>query len=208
MPLPIRAALALSLAVVLAGCLGLTGAPSGVPVLSEARLANGAVTLKPPAGYCIDARSLSDRPGGGFALIGSCASLTGEAAGVFVEPAIITISVSPAEDGGVSTDSRAFQTALGRGRILKAVSRDDLSLLQVEGGASVPPSADPRHWRGLTSVQGQILGLALYAGADSPMIGDQGMAMMIDLADTIRRDSQAAGTPAGTVAPKPANAAN
>ena len=192
----------------LGACLPTTGGPTATPVLPQAQLAGGAVVINPPPGYCIDARSLSDRPGGGFALIGSCASLTGEAAGVFVEPAIITISVSPAEDGGVSTDSRAFQTALGRGRILKALSRDDLSLLQVEGGASVPPSADPRHWRGLTSVQGQILGLALYAGADSPMIGDQGMAMMIDLADTIRRDSQAAGTPAGTVALKPANAAN
>lgn len=202
MPLPIRAALALSLAVVLAGCLGLTGAPSGVPVLSEARLANGAVTLKPPAGYCIDARSLSDRPGGGFALIGSCASLTGAATGVLAEPAIITVSTSPATDRDISTDSRAFQTALGRGRILRAINRDDgLSLLHVEGGARVPPSADPRHWRGLMLVQGQLLGLALYAGQDSPMTGDAGLRLMVELADAIRTDSGTAA--AATVASRP-----
>jgi hypothetical protein len=202
MPLPIRAALALSLAVVLAGCLGLTGALSGVPVLSEARLANGAVTLKPPAGYCIDARSLSDRPGGGFALIGSCASLTGAATGVLAEPAIITVSTSPATDRDISTDSRAFQTALGRGRILRAINRDDgLSLLHVEGGARVPPSADPRHWRGLMLVQGQLLGLALYAGQDSPMTGDAGLRLMVELADAIRTDSGTAA--AATVASRP-----
>lgn len=202
MPLPIRAALALSLAVVLAGCLGLTGAPSGVPVLSEARLANGAVTLKPPAGYCIDARSLSDRPGGGFALIGSCASLTGAATGVLAEPAIITVSTSPATDGDISTDSRAFQTVLGRGRILRAINRDDgLSLLHVEGGARVPPSADPRHWRGLMLVQGQLLGLALYAGQDSPMTGDAGLRLMVELADALRTDSGT--TAAATVASRP-----
>jgi len=202
MPLPIRAALALSLAVVLAGCLGLTGAPFDVPVLSEARLANGAVTLKPPAGYCIDARSLSDRPGGGFALIGSCASLTGAATGVLAEPAIITVSTSPATDGDISTDSRAFQTALGRGRILRAINRDDgLSLLHVEGGARVPPSADPRHWRGLMLVQGQLLGLALYARQDSPMTGDAGLRLMVELADAIRTDSGTAA--AATVASRP-----
>lgn len=185
----------------LAGCLAMTGGPSGVPVLREATLAGGAVVLKPPPGYCIDARSFSDRPGGGFALIGSCASLTGEAAGVLVEPAIITISASPAQDDAVATDSRAFQTALGRGRILKAISRNDgLSLLQVEGGSRVPPSADPRHWRGLMTVQGQVLGLALYAGIDSPMVADPGMQMMIDLADAIRSDSAAAATTAANAA--------
>jgi hypothetical protein len=202
--LPKRAVAALPLVFLLAGCLATTGGPSGVPVLSEAELADGAIVLKPPPGYCIDARSFSDRPGGGFALIGSCASLTGEASGVFVEPAIITISVSPAENGTVTTDSSTFQTALGRGKVLRAINRDDgLSLLQVEGGARVPPSADPRHWRGLTSVQGQVLGLALYAAADSPMIADQGMRMMVTLADAIRADSDAAAT----VAPRAANAA-
>lgn len=202
--MPKGAVAALPLVFLLAGCLATTGGPEGVPVLREAELAGGAIVLKPPPGYCIDARSFSDRPGGGFALIGSCASLTGQAAGVFVEPAIITISVSPAENGTVTTDSRTFQTALGRGKVLRAINRDDgLSLLHVEGGARVPPSADPRHWRGLTSVQGQVLGLALYAAADSPMIADQGMRMMVTLADTIRADSDAAAT----VAPLAANAA-
>jgi hypothetical protein len=189
----------------LAACLATTDGPAGAPVLRQATLAQGAVVLRPPPGYCIDARSFSDRPGGGFALIGSCASLTGEASGVLVEPAIITISASPAVEGAVSTDSRAFQTALGRGRIRRAVSRDDgLNLLQVEGGARVPPSADPRHWRGLMQVRGQVLGLALYAGSGSPMVGDQGMRMMITLADKIRSDSESATT----VARRPANAAN
>lgn len=194
------------LALALAGCLDTTRAPTptGAPVLREAALAGGSVVLKPPFGYCVDARSFSDRASGGFALIGSCASLTGEASGIFVEPAIITISVSPAVEGAVNTDSRAFQTALGRGQILRAINRDDgLSMLHVQGGARVPPSADPRHWRGLLAVQGQMIGLALYAGADSPMIADQGMRMMITLADGIRRDSDAAAT----VAPRPVNAA-
>jgi hypothetical protein len=165
-------------------------------------LADGAVVLRPPSGYCIDARSLSDRPRAGFALIGSCASLTGEATGVFVEPAIISISLSSAAEGATTTDSRAFQQALGRGRIIKAVSSDDLSLLQVEGGASIPPSADQRHWRGLMVVEGQVLGLALYAAQGSPMIDDQGMRLLVSLADGIRRDS-----PARTVAASPASAA-
>lgn len=189
------------LTLVLAGCLDLAGAPSGAPVLTQAELAGGTVVIRPPRGYCIDARSFRERASGGFALLGSCASLTGEATGVFVEPAIITISTTPAVEGEVSMDSRAFQTALGRGQILRAINRDDgLSLLQVNGGASIPPSADQRHWRGLMALNGQVIGLALYAGTDSPMTGDEGMRMMIALADTIRRDSAPAATPATTAA--------
>jgi hypothetical protein len=156
-------------------------------------MASGSIVIKPPRGYCIDARSFSDRPSGGFALLGSCASLTGQTTGVFVEPAIITISTTPAVEGEVSTDSRAFQIALGRGQILKAINRDDgLSLLHVNGGARIPPSADPKHWRGLMALNGQVVGLALYAATDSPMTAEAGMRMMMSLADTIRSDSAGA----------------
>lgn len=188
----LRAGLGLSLFLALAGCLQTTGGTNGAPVLRQAALAVGSVVITPPPGYCIDANSLSDRPSGGFALIGSCATLTGEATGVFVEPAIITLSVSPAQAGDMSIDSRAFQTALDRGRVIKAVSRDDLSLLQVEGGARVPPSADERHWRGLMRVGGQVVGLALYGAAEGPMSGDQGMRLLIELADAIQTQSAAA----------------
>lgn len=181
----------------LAGCLDTAGTSSGVPVLPVAELAGGTIVIKPPRGYCIDAGSFRDSTSGGFALVGSCASLTGQTTGVFVEPAIITISTSPAVEGEVSIDSRAFQTALGRGQILKAISREDgLSLLHVNGGARIPPSADPKHWRGLMALNGQVVGLALYAATDSPMTTDAGMRMMMSLADTIRSDSAAAASTA------------
>ena len=194
--------LALSLVLGLGACLELPQNTTTVPALRQAAFAGGAVVLRPPAGYCIDPRSLSDRPASGFALIGSCASLTGDATGIFVEPAIISVSLSPAVEGQTTIDSRAFQTALGRGRILRAVSNEEISLLQVEGGAGIPASADPRHWRGLMVVGGQVVGLALYAAPDSPMAGDQGMRLLIGLADGLRRDS-----PARTVAARPAPAA-
>jgi hypothetical protein len=179
------------LALCLSGCLQLGGGTSPVPVLREAELAGGNVVLRPPSGYCVDAGSVVNRAQGGFALIGSCATLTGEASGVFVEPAIITISASPIGEGGVSTDSRDFQQALGRGRILRAINREGLALLQVEGGSTVPPKADPRHWRGLMTVGDTVLGLALYGAPDSAMVSDRGMRFMLDLVDAIRRDSPA-----------------
>lgn len=198
--LSLRAGFGLSLILALAGCLQTTGGSGGAPVLRQAALAGGSVVVTPPPRYCIDANSLSDRPSGGFALIGSCATLTGEATGVFVEPAIITLSVSPAQADDMSIDSRAFQTALDRGRVIKAVSRDDLSLLQVEGGARVPPSADERHWRGLMRVGGQVVGLALYGAAEGPMSGDQGMRLLIELADAIQTQSAAAAQTAARAA--------
>lgn len=201
--LSLRAGLGLLLVLALAGCLQTGGGPGGAPVLQQAALAGGSVVITPPPGYCIDANSLSDRRGGAFALISSCATLTGEATGVFVEPAIITLSVSTVQGDDTSIDSRAFQTALDRGRVIKAVSRDDLSLLQVEGGARVPPSADERHWRGLMRVGDQVVGLALYGAAGGPMSGDQGMRLLIELADAIRTQSAAAQAVAQAAATTP-----
>ncbi|MFD1194858.1 hypothetical protein ACFQ3C_09270 [Seohaeicola saemankumensis] len=174
------------------GCLQIDGGTTATPVLRQAELAGGTVIVRPPSGYCVDAGSVVNRAQGGFALIGSCASLTGDASGVFVEPAIITISASPAGEGAVSTDSRDFQQALGRGRILRAINREGLALLQVEGGSTVPPNADQRHWRALMTVGDKVLGLALYGAPDSVMVSDRGMRLMMDLADAIRRDSPAA----------------
>lgn len=201
--LSLRAGLGLLLVLALAGCLQTGGGPGGAPVLQQAALAGGSVVITPPPGYCIDANSLSDRRGGAFALISSCATLTGEATGVFVEPAIITLSVSTVQGDDTSIDSRAFQTALDRGRVIKAVSRDDLSLLQVEGGARVPPSADERHWRGLMRVGDQVVDLALYGAAGGPMSGDQGMRLLIELADAIRTQSAAAQAVAQAAATTP-----
>ncbi len=179
------------LALFLSGCLQLDGGTTPAPVLRQAELAGGKVILRPPSGYCVDAGSVVNRAQGGFALIGSCATLTGETSGVFVEPAIITISASPVGEGGVSTDSRDFQQALGRGRILRAINREGLALLQVEGGSTVPPNADPRHWRALMTLDDTVLGLALYGAPDSVMVSDRGMRFMLDLVDAIRRDSPA-----------------
>lgn len=187
----VRFWLASFLVLSLSGCLQLGGGTSSGPVLRQAELAGGNVVLRPPAGYCVDAGSVVNRPQGGFALIGSCASLSGDSTGVFVEPAIITISASPVGEGGVSTDSRDFQQALGRGRILRAINREGLALLQVEGGATVPPNADPTHWRALMTVGNSVLGLALYAAPDSTMLSDRGMRLMLELVDAIRRDSPA-----------------
>lgn len=182
---------ALVFVLALAGCDVPDGNRSADNVLRQAAMAEGQVIVTPPAGYCIDADSLSARNGNGFALIGSCASLSGDATGVFVEPAIVTLSLSEATGEDLRTDSTAFQTALGRGRVLRAINSDDLSLLQVEGGARVPPSADQTHWRALMQVNGQVVGLALYAAEDGAMTGDQGMAFLVELAAAIRRDSPA-----------------
>lgn len=182
----------LVLLLALAGCDVPGSSTPDVAVLRRVALAEGQVIVTPPAGYCVDAASLRADDGTSFALIGSCASLTGDASGIFVEPAIITLSLSQATSTDLTIDSTAFQTALGRGRVLRAINSDDLSLLQVEGGARIPPSASPVHWRALMQLNGQVVGLALYGAADGTMTGDQGMAFLLELIDAIRRDSPAA----------------
>ena len=93
----------------------------------EEELAGGKVVVAPPRGYCVDPRSLRKGLTGGFALIASCNSLTGDYSGADVEPVLMTVQVQP---GLLTRDlpgADDMATAMAPARALRKVDGDGLT---------------------------------------------------------------------------------
>ncbi len=208
---PLRPALAFCAVAALAGCqdtlslLSAGGATAGeagraVPVTRRAELGGGTVVVVPPAGYCLDKSSIANRAGGGFALIASCESLTGRPAGLLVEPAVITVSVSRPGGSGNQPEAELLAQALPDTAPLRAANGDGLTIVHVAGQDGALPGArgDTRHWRGAMSVNGRLVGLAVYGAAGSAIAGAEGERLLVAQAELIRDQSptRAAAPPA------------
>ncbi|MCM2563412.1 hypothetical protein M8756_14415 [Lutimaribacter sp. EGI FJ00015] len=188
--------------VTLAGCLeGLPVAGAGsqtageagraVPVTRRTELGGGSVVIVPPAGYCLDKSSISDRVGGAFALIASCESLTGRMGGVLVEPAVITVSVSGKREDRDQPEAAVLAQALPDAAALRETNGDGLTVVQVadDTGPLQGASSDTRHWRGAMVVNDRLVGLAVYGAPDSAIAGDSGERLLVALAESIRENS-------------------
>ena len=199
----LRPALAVCALSVLPGCMGetgglgfLTAAPSAgtgqaVPIARNARLGGGAVVIVPQRGYCVDRSSITDASGGGFALIASCESLTGRLGTTQVDPAVITVSVSPPQRGRVQPEAQVLSGVLPDGVAVRQNNGDGLTVVQVEGtGGALPGErGDTRHWRAVMVVNDRLVGLALYGAPGSAVAGAKGERLLIGLAESIRKNS-------------------
>ena len=149
-------------------------------------LAGGKVVVAPPRGYCVDPRSLRKGLTGGFALIASCNSLTGDYSGADVEPVLMTVQVQP---GLLTRDlpgADDMATAMAPARALRKVDGDGLTLVQLDrGGDKELPAGDPRHWRGAMLINGYLVGLALYAPKGSALAGSNGQRLILQLAENL-----------------------
>lgn len=155
--------------------------------VTSTQLAGGRITVSGPQGYCIDASTLRRTPTGGFAAIASCNILSGGTNGPIVEPVLLTVSVSPSPGAAPSPSdlAAALQTELLQNRELSAVTAGQMAT----GGATAFQGSDPRHWRGAFLIGGDLVGLALYAPAGSPLVGAQGAAFLNTVSSRIRARS-------------------
>lgn len=182
---------------VLAGCVDATGRNTAgeggraVPIARQVSLAEGAVVVVPPSGYCIDASSISNRPSGGFALIASCESLTGRVSTLSVEPAVITVTVSSAREGREQPQAELLSNALPQGVAVREMNGDGLTIVQAEADNSALPGArgDRKHWRGAMVINDRLVGLALYGAPGSLVSGPEGERLLVALAEDIRETS-------------------
>lgn len=193
----LHAALMGAACLVLAGCtptdtpgaLSLAeGASTSEPTpLLAARLARGQIVVSGPEGYCIDPTSLRSTAAGGFAAIASCNILSSGRGGPFVEPVLVTVTVSRATNGSPSlTDlASALQTDLLQERDLSGLRVGQM----VSGGEAAFAGSDPKHWRGAFVLDSHLVGVALYAPVGSPLIGAQGAAFLNTVSSRIRARS-------------------
>lgn len=191
----------------LSGCLGSEFASFGAGgevqrnVVRSVTLYDGEVVVRGPDGYCIDRRSLRDRASQSFVMLASCESLSG-VRGKEVEPVIMTLTVLPDRAGASRPSANEIAASLPGTQVLKAVEGDDLSLVHfASGGDQALAGKDPRHWRGAMSVNGHLIGLALYARLGGKMAGEEGQSLLSSLS----QNTKSASPLRPKVAPLPAN---
>lgn len=160
-------------------------APDDAPVvaLSQSKMANGAFTLVPPQGFCIDKSSLKQR----FALMARCDTL-GIADGAAGAPVgIITASVTPVASPDTLPSPTETADALKLARVTNVHTDLNTVTFRAEG---IAPSKDmdPAHWRGTVRIGGHLLGIAIYGPKNGRAVSAEGLGLMNSL---IRRSREA-----------------
>lgn len=148
---------------------GLFGA---APPTREVSLADGAVTLVPPDGYCVDTKTARQT----FAIIARCDLLGAKALGHAGPAVVFTASVTPLPEAAVvqeTTITSAKDTVLDRRE------RDGVFVARIKG---TPPqnAMNADYWRGAARVGTHLLGLGLYSAAGRPAIGPFGQDLLFD----------------------------
>lgn len=179
---------------VISGCVELSGAAGSAPdsagqTLKQISLYNDEVVITAPRGYCLDATHVKRGTFGAFIPIGSCESLTGQA-GIPVEPGLITVSVLPRQSDRAMPSASDIAASMPGDEPLQTIDGDGLSIVHfATGGARALPGGDSRYWRGGMVVNGHLMGLAVYGPQDSPLADQQGLRLLLDLAEELRRRS-------------------
>lgn len=203
-----RHSIALTVAAgLLGGCLdaGLPGAPTFV----STQLAEGAVTVRGPVGYCVDPRSKREQDGTGFVMLGSCASIANSArASQPAEKAVLTASVSGesilsvAEAGDEMT--AYLQTDAGRATlardglagsvdVLATAQIDNVLLVQTRDVRLSPDGAlAGTYWRGFFDLGQRIVTVSVFGLADRSLSDRGSQDLLLDFVDSIRAANPAA----------------
>lgn len=169
------------------GAFGLSGAEGGeAKAVRELPLYRGAVVVRAPNGYCVDAAHVTRRPAATVVPLATCSSLTGEGYAP-VEPALMTVSVLPRRAGAKQPSAEDLAASLAPAEVTAIEDGDGVALVRVaDGGQARLPDGDPRYWRGAMAVNGHLVGLAVYGRRDSDLSGRSGRHLILDLAEALR----------------------
>lgn len=144
--------------------------------LSEAVMADGAVTLVPPTGFCIDKRSLKQR----FALLARCDTLSGSSPAYGAPVGIITVSLTPLDPASALPSPEQTAQAADLGAVADPVARKDRITFRASGDAPLKGLSQD-HWRGTARIGDQVLSVALYGPEDGRAITGEGRDIVVDL---------------------------
>lgn len=190
------------LAVTLSGCDEASGLPfsadfpslagTGSTRLAATRLADGAVTVVAPDGYCIDRRSVTRRGQSGFALIARCDTLGVRGSFDRYALAIITVTTMPRAPGTPDPTAAVLAQGAGETRVLERRSAGGAVLVRLADGPHEIDGVARTHWRGAFAQGSQLVGLSLYAPEGSAALGSGGARLLGRIATAARASREAA----------------
>ncbi|MFK7876423.1 MAG: hypothetical protein AB8B71_11690 [Paracoccaceae bacterium] len=150
--------------------------------LVSATMAQGAIKLTPPDGYCIDRRDLSQS----FAVMARCDRLGAKNAAQDA-PLGLILAEFVAAPSDVNVENALQKILPADARILEQSNATDLALAQVRGGA--PSGSDPVHWRGLTQIGGNLMSFQIFAPQDGELTQGAGQQLARQLVTRTRAAS-------------------
>ncbi|MFN3209971.1 MAG: hypothetical protein ACE369_13405 [Roseovarius sp.] len=175
----------------LAGCDGTMPGASDAPRAVEAlAFYDGAVVVRGPRGYCVDADSVRRQPSNRLVFLGSCEALSGTA-GVSVPPALIVVNVAGRQPGRARPTAAVIAASAAPKKPLAAIDDDGLALVHLDAGGELAlPGGDPRYWRGALVINDHLVSLAVYGPRGSTLADDAGRRLIVDLARALRAASR------------------
>lgn len=171
-------------------------------------VADDSVVVAGPPGYCVDRTAMRETAQGAFVLLGSCASLSGDAQRPAPRvPGVLTVSVSGQPGDGAALDapfprldsflrSERGRRALSRGgdpstvEILEIRQVPDALLIHArDSAASEIAGIEDEYWRALLDVNGRMVTVSVTGFEARPMSPDAGRATLEALAERIFREN-------------------
>lgn len=173
----------------------------GGQVQRNVTVADDAVTIAGPRGFCVDPRATKDSEGQAFVLLGNCAVL---AAGNHPQPdyrALLTAAVRENPGGPISEQFTAVREYLstneGRAllsrsgdsstvRLLDTVARGDVLYIYAQDTSDgYAPNMSSKHWRAVFDVQGRIVSVAVLGFESQPISKRDGLIALQDFTGII-----------------------
>lgn len=151
----------------------------------QAEMLGGAITLIPPDGFCVDARSRRSD----FAMMARCDVLGAELTSQIAVPlAIMTASVAP-----ISSDTE-FQAVVLQDRTQRVLDRYDVDGMYLTRFSDTPPdeTLSRDFWRGVTRIGDTMVSIGLYSSVNAPALGPYGR-VMLEESLTFTRQASLAG---------------
>jgi len=164
--------------------------PSGKKRVAQTSLAGGDITLAVPDGYCIDKRTLRRARKGSFALVARCDALG--VAGYFdvFSLALITVTTQPTGENTAIPNPGDVARSAAPAKMLDSARRSGVSLARLGSGPHRIDGVSQTHWRAVTSINGHLIALSLYAPDGSPALQSEGADLLVSLSNRTRRASK------------------
>jgi hypothetical protein len=158
-------------------------ASADVIALSQTQMGNGAFTLVPPQGFCIDKASLKQR----FALMARCDALGAPDRATGAPLGIITVSTTAQKNADRLPAAQETADAAKLAGV-SSISSTSTAVTFRAAGKPVIDGLDTQHWRANLQVGGQTVGIALYGKKGGRAVSTEGREILNDL---IRRTLKA-----------------
>ncbi|OIQ75716.1 hypothetical protein GALL_426130 [mine drainage metagenome] len=189
----------------LGGCDAMLNAPQTMSV------AEGAVVIAGPTGFCVDPDASHDNATSSFVLLGSCASIAQSAqAGHPTIRAVLTAAVSAGSHGASISGNEAklaafFRAPQGRAalsrsgkaetvKVLSSGVRNGVFMIHARDVSAFPgQSVSPDYWRALFDLNGHIVTLSVMGVPQAPFTDRAALSTLQAFVQQTRTASQQAG---------------